>query len=277
MTDRTNDAIYDKVESVGSDVKSLKTYVTEGHPSKTVTTTHFDTKVGELKKAIEGGPKTNPKSFKDSLIEFFGAKSLVDSFKESGLAQLVLATGATVALLSTLGIKLLDTEKAVKALTRGLTGGREFSTNDRGRIQLAVPQDPAGTAPGTTPVNNLPQVAQLNAAKEAAERLDTAVRSLNTGTRNLMSPRLMNQSSTAADRLAGSLSSLTSRVRPSDLDSLSQATGRLTHSMRDFDPSKLPSPQRMRQAASAADRLGHSMQGLGGRIRELSQAASGAA
>lgn len=92
-----------------------------------------------------------------------------------------------------------------------------------------------------------------------------------------MSPRLMNQSSTAADRLAGSLSSLTSRVRPSDLDSLSQATGRLTHSMRDFDPSKLPSPPRMRQAASAADRLGHSMQGLGGRIRELSQAASGAA
>lgn len=123
MTDRTNDAIYDKVESVGSDVKSLKTYVTEGHPSKTVTTTHFDTKVGELKKAIEGGPKTNPKSFKDSLIEFFGAKSLVDSFKESGLAQLVLATGATVALLSTLGIKLLDTEKAVKALTRGSPAG----------------------------------------------------------------------------------------------------------------------------------------------------------
>lgn len=140
MAQHTNEDVYEKLTSLE---KSVDTLPKEGD-SKAITSAELDKKIASLKKAIEEGPKDKPTDLIGAISELPVLKEVIGIFKANGTAAtLILAIVVIKALLTTIGVKFLDLQKAFQAITRLLAGGKEFTTNDRGRITLATPNNPS--------------------------------------------------------------------------------------------------------------------------------------
>ncbi|MFF2127259.1 hypothetical protein ACFVW1_18005 [Streptomyces olivochromogenes] len=191
MAQHTTEDVYEKLTSLE---KSVDTLPKEGS-SKAVTSAELDKKIASLKKAIEEGPKDKPTDLIGAISELPVLKEVIGIFKANGAAAILILTIVSFkALLATFGVKFLDLQKAFQAITRSWSGGKEFTTNDRGRITLATPEQPQSPNP-------LPSVDNVNAVKDAIHDLNQVVHTYSTQARNLPSPRSMRQLASAAGRL----------------------------------------------------------------------------
>ncbi|WP_328670522.1 hypothetical protein [Streptomyces sp. NBC_00328] len=191
MTQHTTEDVYEKLTSLE---KSVDIIPREGG-SKAVTSAELDRKIASLKKAIEEGPKDKPTDLIGAISELPVLKEVIGIFKANGPAAiLILSIVGLKAGLATIGVKFLDLQKAFQAFIRSRARGREVTTNDRGRITLATPEQPQSPNP-------LPSVDNVNAVKDAIHDLNQVVRTYSTRARNLPSPRSMRQLASAAGQL----------------------------------------------------------------------------
>ncbi|GAX52991.1 hypothetical protein [Streptomyces olivochromogenes] len=191
MAQHTTEDVYEKLTSLEKTVDTLP----KGVGSKAVTSAELDQKITSLKKAIEEGPKDKPTDLKGAISELPVLKEIIGIFKaNSTAATLILAIVGFKALFATIGVKFLDLQKVFQAFIRSHAAGREVTTNDRGRITLATPEQPQSPNP-------LPSVDNVNAVKDAIHDLNQVVHTYSTQARNLPSPRSMRQLASAAGRL----------------------------------------------------------------------------
>ncbi|MFE0384419.1 hypothetical protein ACFW1F_10090 [Streptomyces bungoensis] len=281
MGQHTTDEVYDRLTEVKQQLE------------KSVTTTHFDDKIAELKTAIEKGGKKSeekkgePKSAWDIIkekpiikqtLELF--QQLKDAFHNADpTAQIAMAVGViggAVALYGKVRALITGTltkiksfltafkNVTLKATGRFLGERKFFGRDDDGKFRLR-PERTAGERrqalresrrrfrqagrgggsglPGTGDARDLGQaLGRVNSQVEAFDRLKS----------KLPSAAKMKRTASAADKLSGALEKVTERLRPAELDNLTDATDRLNQKMSAFDHEKLPKPRMLRDIAKAA-------------------------
>lgn len=231
MGQHTTDEVYDKVTDVEQklDINS-KTTVTVGH---------FDTKIKDLKEAIQNGKKKDDeeekKGWKDILKdmspikEFLAIANGTDLF--SKLTLLVAAGGAAIGLVVGIVAKIKELTLAYTGRTRtlGVMGRvrteeqqdrRYFGQNAQGRWGMHPEEDTQPQRP------NLPSVEEITRVKDAMGLLNAEVDTYRSKVRGLATPRAMRQMASAAkklesaaknhqsvDTLAGSIRELNAEMR----------------------------------------------------------------
>lgn len=219
MGQHTTDDVYDKVTNIE---EKLDKPAPQGDAAP-VTTGHFNTKVKELKEAIEKGPKKKEeqKGWKDIVKEWAPVKAFLDVANGADFFGKVLLTltavGAGIAalgvMLATIGVQF-NIGEIVKRVTLAWTGrsrnlivaGRTRTPEERQRQYLGTDEDGRwGMQPENTQAQaqnpNLPSVEQINAVRDAMGRLNTEVDTYRSKVRGLATPRAMNQMASAAKKL----------------------------------------------------------------------------
>ncbi|MEU1162115.1 hypothetical protein ACIPX0_22730 [Streptomyces sp. NPDC090075] len=230
MGQHSTDEVYDKLADV-----ELKL---DSNSKNTVSTSHFDGKIRDLKEAIQNGKKKDEdeqKSFKDiikdmsPIKEFLAVANGTDFLGK--LALLVTAFGASVALVVGIVSKVKELTLAITGRTRnyGLFGD-VIPENQRVRRSFGRAEDGSwGLQPEEqTDVRQprLPSVEEVGRVKDAIGLLNTEIGTYREKVRGLATPRAMRQMASAAkklesaaknhqsvDTLAGSIRELNAEMR----------------------------------------------------------------
>ncbi|MFD9316697.1 hypothetical protein ACFWDQ_03115 [Streptomyces sp. NPDC060053] len=205
MGQHTTDEVYDKVTDVESTL--------DGHSKSTVTITHFDKTIQDLKTAIDKGGKgeeEEPQSWRDIVKEMSPVKEFLAILKGQDLITKIALTGAAVAAAVGLVAGLLAKAKEISLAFTGrqrMFGSfgalrpeadrepRSFGRGEDGRWGLQAEQQPDARQP------NLPSVEQINDVKEAMSHLNSQVGIYRDKVRGLATPRAMKQMASAAKKL----------------------------------------------------------------------------
>ncbi|WP_369186298.1 hypothetical protein [Streptomyces sp. R08] len=206
MGQHTTNEVYDKLTDVEQKL--------DNNAKSTVTTAHFDTKVSELKKAIQDGGKKKEEDEKQKwedlvkdmspIKEFLAVAKGDDLF--SRLILMVTAGTAAVALVAGLAAKVKSLTLAITGRTRtlGVVGSvrpqaqqerRYYGQNAQGRWGMRPEDDAQPQQP------NLPSVAQIDAVKQAMAGLNTEVDTYRGKVRGLATPGAMRKMASAAKKL----------------------------------------------------------------------------
>ncbi|MEU2281203.1 hypothetical protein ABZ614_04375 [Streptomyces sp. NPDC013178] len=231
MGQHTTDEVYDKVTDVEQKL--------DNHSKSAVTTTHFDTKIKELKEAFEKGAQKKEeeeaKKWQDIAKETSPIKEFLAITKGADLpAKIILgatAVVAAVALIAGLVAKFKEITLAFTGRTRTLGAfgkvrpdekrkPRYFGRAESGKWGMQPGEDPGAQQP------NLPSVDQINAVKQAMGHLNAEIDTYRGKVRGLATPRAMKQMASAAkklesaaqkhqaiDTLAGSINGLNRELR----------------------------------------------------------------
>jgi hypothetical protein len=227
VAQRTIDDIYEKVVTIKDE---LDEPAPQGDAAP-VKTGHFNTKVKELKKAIEDGPtkkkqegeeEKKEKGWWDLVKEWAPVKAFLevgngtDFFAKAILMLTAIGAGITAlgALLATIGIQF-NLGELVKRITLAITGrsrkrfvaGERYTPEQRQANRRYLGSGPTGFGwqreENTTQAQdpNLPSVEQINAVRDAMGRLNAEVGTYRNKVRGLATPRAMRQMASAAKKL----------------------------------------------------------------------------
>ncbi|MFJ9246044.1 hypothetical protein [Streptomyces sp. NPDC101776] len=307
MGKHTTDEVYDRLAEVKQRL--------EENSRSDVTTGHFDSKIADLKAAIEKGTNSsgsaekkedkNPSGWEllkeqplvSEILAFF--KQIVAVFQGKDLlSQIILAVGVVGAAVALVGkVRTLITgfvEKIKGALTAlknlmlnvtgRLPGGdrRYIGRDDNGRLglrpertsgemrqaqQAASRQFRQRTGQLGRGTSGVPSAGGAQALGQAMSRVNSGIEAFDRLKSKLPSAAKMKRTASATNRLSEALEKVTERLRPAELDDLTEATGRLTQKMSAFDHEKLPKPGALRDISKAAKEL----HANGDKVKEMFQ------
>ncbi|OIK25870.1 hypothetical protein [Streptomyces malaysiense] len=313
MGKHTTDEVYDRLEEVKKEL--------DKNTQQEVTTAHFNSKIVELKAAIEkGGKGQEKKKEKDkSEWDIIKEKLLIDDaiklFKQftdiangtNIVAQVVAfgtVVGGAVALFGkfrTLITGSIDKVKAVLASIKNLTlkitgrfrGERQYFGRDREGNWGLQPerssqdrrnavregsrrfrQRRSGRGSGAS---GLPGAGDARDLGQALSRVNSQITALDGLKSKLPSAAKMKRTASAANKLSEVLEKVTERLRPAELDNLTEATDRLNHKMSAFDHEKLPKPRTLRDIAKAAKEVHDNADNVRQMFQRLATASTDAA
>ena len=268
MGQHTTDEVYDKLADVEETI--------DANAKSTVTTTNFDAKIKDLKAAIESGGKKEeePQGWKDLAKEMSPIKDILAVANGSDfLSKAILTFGAitaTVAAVTAIiaSVKgLMEKFKSLSLTVSGrLTGNRQYIGRDADGHLGIQPENPQQSVRQLQRAANqqlrqrrqqsgasgLPSSAEANSLGQAIGRINNGITTLDGLKSKLPTAAKMKRTATAANKLSDALEKITERLRPADLDNLTDATGRLNQKMSAFDHDKLPKPRTLKDIASAA-------------------------
>ena len=307
MGKHTTDEVYDRLAEVKQRL--------EENSKSDVTTGHFDSKISDLKAAIEkvgnavrasekkeeknksGWELIKEQPLVADVLAIF--KQIMDVFQGKDLlAKIILAIGVVGASVALVGkVRALITgfiEKIKGALatlknlmlnvTGKLSGGdrRYLGRDDNGRLglrpertsgemqqaqQAASRQFRQRTRQLGRGASGVPSAGGAQALGQAMSRVNSGIEAFDRLKSKLPSAAKMKRTASATNRLSEALEKVTERLRPAELDDLTEATGRLTQKMSAFDHEKLPKPGTLRDISKAAKDLHDN----GNKVREMFQ------
>ncbi|MFD9243564.1 hypothetical protein ACFV0D_16820 [Streptomyces sp. NPDC059556] len=197
------------------------------------------------------------------LLEAFGLDGLgaaVEKFHEdheskwsyfwSAIAGLLVPLMAG-ALILTISAAMLKLQRAIQAK---LFGGRVVARNDEGTgfgLQSRTHVNNRENAAAGAVLTNPPDTTAINNLKQALGEVNQRIKDFNTAVSKMKSASALNKLAEGVDKLTKA----TDAAKPTDIETLATAIGKLGTAQDTFAPKKLPKAQTLSAAATQAERL----------------------